>query len=295
MRSRIPVPPELRRGLFRGRDAVAAGLLTEKQLRSPSFQRVVRGVYSEASVQLDHGLRCEAAAMILPDGVALTGHSAAWMFGVRLADTDDPVIVACPPDVHIKGVQGISAHRTSVQDSDLIQRRRMLLTTPLRLAWDIATLSEPSRAVTFLDALAHAQVLDLVELEHRIAQSTGLWRVTRVREAVRHVDPRSESPQESRLRLTIVKSGLPRPHVQFEVRDDGTFVARVDLAWPDMRVAVEYDGAHHADPMQMRRDRRRLNALVHAGWTVIHATAQDLREPDILLAQIRVALTRTAA
>jgi very-short-patch-repair endonuclease len=95
--------------------------------------------------------------------------------------------------------------------------------------------------------------LDLTHLEERVALSQGMWRVTRVREAVRHV------------------------------------------AWPDMRVAVEYDGIHHADPMQMRRDRRRLKALVQAGWTVIHATGQDLRQPDVLMAQIRTALTRTAA
>lgn len=286
---------ELRGALFRGRDAVAEGLLTEKQLRGASFQRVVRGVYADARMSLDHGMRCEAALMILPTGVALTAHSAAWMFGVRLADVADPVAVACPPDTHIKGVQGVTAHRTHVNEPDLVLRRGMRLTAPVRLAWDIATLSELGRAVAFIDALTHVGVLDLIDLEKRVVDSMGMWRVTRVREAVRHVDSRSESPQESRLRLLIVKSGLPRPHVQYEVRDDGEFVARVDLAWPDMRVAVEYDGAHHADAMQMRRDRRRLNALVHAGWTVIHAAAQDLREPDILMAQIRAALTRAAA
>lgn len=295
MRPRIPVPPELRRGLFRGCDAIAAGLLSEKQLRSASFQRVIRGVYADARMRVDHGIRCEAALMILPTEVALTAHSAAWMYGVRLADATDPVIVACPVDVHIKGVQGVTAHRTVVDESDVLVRGGMRLACPVRLAWDIATLSEPNRAIVFIDALAHAGALDLNDLEKRVAGSAGMWRVTRVREAIRHVDSRSESPQESRLRLVIVQSGLPRPQVQYEVRDDGQFVARVDLAWPDLRVAVEYDGAHHADTVQMRRDRRRLNALVHAGWTVIHATAQDLREPALLLAQILAALTRTAA
>lgn len=295
MRRHIAVPKELQGRLFRGRDAVAAGLLTEKQLRSPSLQRIVRGVYADAGMPVNHGTRCSAAAMILPDRVALTGHSAAWMFGVRLADTSDPVTVACPPDVHIKGVQGVTTHRTRVQESDLIAHAGILLTSPVRLAWDIATQSDATRAVTFLDALTHAGVLELIDLEKRIVDSCGVWRVTRVREAIRQVDARSESPQETRLRLLIVRAGLPRPHVQYEIRDNGQFVARVDLAWPDMRVAVEYDGAHHADVMQMRRDRRRLNRLVHAGWTVIHATAQDLRDPDVLLAQIRAALTRAAA
>ncbi len=295
MRPPVTVPPQLRWRIFRGADAIAAGLLTERQLRSLSFQRVVRGVYADARIRIDHGLRCEAAAMILPAGSALTSHSAAWMFGVRLADPTDPVVVACPPTVHIKGVQGIRTHRTIVQEADLVNRGGILLTTPVRMAWDVATLSELDRAVTFLDALTHAGVLDLVDLQQRVAENSGAWRVTWVREAARLVDARSESPQESRLRLTIARFGLPLPHVQYEIHDNGQFLARVDLAWPDMRVAVEYDGAHHADVMQMRRDRRRLNALVHAGWTVIHATAADIRNPDILMAQLRAALTRTAA
>jgi very-short-patch-repair endonuclease len=50
------------------------------------------------------------------------------------------------------------------------------------------------------------------------------------------------------------------------VRDpDGWFVARVDLAFPDRRVAIEYDGPWHGEPGQLARDRRRLNALVTAG------------------------------
>ncbi len=146
----------------------------------------------------------------------MTAHSAAWMFGVRLADTHDPVTVGCPPNIHIKGVRGVTTHRTLVVASDLTVRRGVHLTPPVRCAWDIATLSEPGSAVPYLDPLAHAGVLDLTHLEERVALSQGMWRVTRVREAVRH------------------------------------------LAWPDMRVAVEYDGIHHADPMQMRRDRRRL-------------------------------------
>lgn len=291
----VPIPPELRRRLFRGCDAVSAGLVTERQLRTARFQRVLRGVYADSRMRIDHGIRCEAALMVLPPGVALTAHSAAWMFGVKLAARSDPVVVTCPPGAHIKGVQGVTTHRTVVDESDLIHRRGMLLTTPVRLAWDVAALADFNRAVTFLDALANAGVLDLRKLEDRVSERSGMWRVRRVRDAVQHADARSESPPESELRLLIVKSGLPHPEVQFEIHDDGSFVARVDLAWPHLRVAVEYDGAHHADALQMRRDRRRLNALVNAGWTVIHATAQDMREPDVLLAQIRAALARNAA
>ncbi|MGY1708121.1 endonuclease domain-containing protein [Geodermatophilus sp. SYSU D00758] len=75
----------------------------------------------------------------------------------------------------------------------------------------------------------------------------------------------------------------------------GEFVARVDLAFPGERVAVEYDGAWHGEPGQPARDRRRLNTLVAAGWTVLHVTARDLAEPGELIARVREPLRRATA
>ena len=103
-------------------------------------------------------------------------------------------------------------------------------------------------------------------------------------------DPRAESQPESRLRVLLALAGL-FPAVQYTVRDDsGDFVARVDLAFVDQRVAIEYDGVWHGERRQFARDRRRLNRLVAAGWTVLHVTAEDLRDPAALLARIRALL-----
>ena len=66
----------------------------------------------------------------------------------------------------------------------------------------------------------------------------------------------------------------------------------MDFAWPDLRLAVEYDGAWHAEPGQLAKDRQRLNRLQAAGWTVVFVTAADLRDPVRLLATIRAALQR---
>lgn len=79
--------------------------------------------------------------------------------------------------------------------------------------------------------------------------------------------------------MRLVLAGLPMPAVQFEVMDRGRFVARVDLAGPDARVAVEYDGRWHDESaQQIDRDRARLNRLVAAGWRVLHLTARRLRD-----------------
>jgi very-short-patch-repair endonuclease len=69
----------------------------------------------------------------------------------------------------------------------------------------------------------------------------------------------------------------------------------VDFAYPELKLAIEYDGAWHAEPGQFAKDRRRLNQLVAAGWTVLHVTAEDLRAPRILAARLRLLLGQCAA
>jgi very-short-patch-repair endonuclease len=99
------------------------------------------------------------------------------------------------------------------------------------------------------------------------------------------------SPQETRLRLLLHRSALPRPVAQYTVRAGGRFVARVDFAWPEHRIALEYEGLWHGKAhQQVIADRRRLNDLTAAGWLVLFVTAADLRDPTRLLARLRTAL-----
>jgi len=94
---------------------------------------------------------------------------------------------------------------------------------------------------------------------------------------------------ETRLRLLLAASGLRRPISQYEVRDaDGVFVARVDLAYPRQRLALEYDGDHHRGRATFRRDVARLNELRLCGWTVLRFTSDDvLRLPTRVSSQVR--------
>jgi hypothetical protein len=84
-------------------------------------------------------------------------------------------------------------------------------------------------------------------------------RAAGARRACALADGRAESPQETRLRLLVGRSELPEPIAQFRVLDRGRFVARVDIAWPEHRVALEYDGLWPGDPRQFAADRARHN------------------------------------
>ncbi|MGI8627127.1 MAG: endonuclease domain-containing protein [Geodermatophilaceae bacterium] len=256
---------------------------------------MLHGVYVPAGTVIDHGIRCLAAALILSEGAVLTGHSAAWWYSVEYARADALVMAAMPPGARVDGPRGVKVHRTPVEESDVCLVDAMRVTSPGRACWDVATLSDVPSAVATVDGMLHRGVVTPVELRSRLAAGAGIWGVRRVREVFDLADGRSESPPESEVRLLMHRAGIPEPIPQFEVRLAGRFIARVDFAWPERRVILEYDGGHHADQLQMRRDRSRLNDLVTAGWVVLHATAADLHDPSRMLHSLRAALTRPAA
>jgi very-short-patch-repair endonuclease len=108
-------------------------------------------------------------------------------------------------------------------------------------------------------------------------------------------DPRAESPPESRLRVEMLRAGLPAPVPQFDVLVDGFFIARLDFAWPAFRFGVEYDGQWHADSGQLHRDRSRLRELNAAGWRIFHVTREDMRDIPELMRQIGAALRQSSS
>jgi predicted transcriptional regulator of viral defense system len=92
-------------------------------------------------------------------------------------------------------------------------------------------------------------------------------------------DALTESEAEHALLRLFANHGLPQPVPQYEIRDrDGRLVARADFAYPDLKIAIEYDSyAHHVGKEALVRDSGRRNAVVALGWLPITATANDLR------------------
>jgi hypothetical protein len=97
---------------------------------------------------------------------------------------------------------------------------------------------------------------------------------------------------ETRLRLLIVRAGLPRPKVQWVVQDESAHTAFwLDLAYPDQTLGIEYDGTAHTDPDTVLRDIARHTALLDLGWRVYRYTRDDvLLHPTRIIDQLRRAL-----
>jgi very-short-patch-repair endonuclease len=97
---------------------------------------------------------------------------------------------------------------------------------------------------------------------------------------------------ETEVRALLLAAGLPEPVLQHRVMcDDVTYV--LDLAWPELRAAVECDGFRfHRTPEQLEWDSRRNNALALRGWLVHHVTWRAMRrDSEGMVRDVRRALS----
>jgi hypothetical protein len=283
-------------GVFIGAHAVAEGVLSPRQLREGPYVRVLRGVYADPSLPRDHLLRCRAAALLMPAGAALGGRSAAAVLGAPAPGYVDPVVVVLPAGRQWRGPAGVRVHRAALPRQDLVARDDGLRhTTALRTAWDVGALERTATAVGVLDAMIRSGLLETAQLGRLLREGAGRWRCRQVRQAFQLVDGRSESPPESWVRVACALGGLPTPIPQYEVVEDGVWLARVDLAWPEARLIVEYEGEYHFDGLQIARDDVRLRRLVAAGWHVIRLAAHDLRDMSSVVRRIEDELCRASS
>jgi hypothetical protein len=278
-------------GVFIGAHAVAGGSLTRHQLQEGPYVRVLHGVYADPSLARDHLLRCRAAALLMPAGAVLGGRSAATVLGAPGPGYGDPVTVIVPPDVKWTGPRGVRVHRAELPTSDVVDRDDGLRhSAPLRTAWGVAALEPLPTAVGVLDAMVRGGQLDARDLLRLVREGVGRWGARRVRRAFELVDGRSESPPESWVRVACVRGGLPMPVPQYDVVEQGAWLGRVDLAWPEARLIVEYEGEYHFDGLQIDKDDERYRRLIAAGWRVIRLAAHDLRDLDGVVRRIAAEL-----
>ncbi|MGY1720978.1 hypothetical protein ACI8AG_18230 [Blastococcus sp. SYSU DS0552] len=290
----MPVPPhrpvELRGRVFRGSSAVAAGTLSRGQLRGPAWQRLFRDVYACAALPVTHALRAGAAAQLLVPGAVVSGKSAAVLWGLPLAGPLDDVELTVPAGSTVCREPGVRARRRHLAAEHVAHRAGIPLTSAELTVVDLAGRGPLDEAVVLVDRFVDLGVTRLAWVRETAAAARGRG-CRQARAAAELADGLAASPQETRLRLLLHRSGLPRPVAQFSIRDAEGFVARVDFAWPYRKVAVEYEGAWHGETrQQVAADRRRLNRLTAAGWTVVFVTAADLHDPDRLLTRLAALL-----
>ncbi|MBW3091706.1 hypothetical protein KIH79_01800 [Bifidobacterium sp. 82T10] len=88
----------------------------------------------------------------------------------------------------------------------------------------------------------------------------------------------TDSPPESQVYVLVMRNGLGTPSVNHRVAFGPNDCYFIDIAYPDIKLGIEYQGGYHAGVSQMRADARKLNRLRLAGWEIILVTAVDLAD-----------------
>lgn len=284
------VPDHLRSGPFTIAQALAAGVSPE-QLRGKAWRRLSRGWYCWAGVDPGTDARLTIIAEALPAGGALAGLTAARLHGLELPEGGCVEIVV-PPNSGVSRRGDARVRCVKLAPGDVLWRGGLPLTSPLRTCFDLAHRLPLVAAVAAIDMALHQGLIELEEFRHYVEAQSGAGGVVRARRVLDLAEPKSESPMETRLRLLLVRSGLPRPEAQVELHDArGRFVGRPDLFYREASLGLEYDGENHRD--RLVSDNRRQNALQAIGVTLLRYTYSDLYErPEAVVREVRQALAR---
>ena len=283
-----PLPDAVRlTGPFTRARGRAAGL-SDTQLESSRYRRLFFSVWVSADVPDSKELWLEAARLVLPDRGVLRGLTAAWMYGADVRRLDDfDVHVGFAKDQRIRKQQGLAVCQETLDASDITRVDGVQATTPLRTAFDCLRLLRHPEGLVVADALTHLGLVDLDELADYFASKKRLRNLRIGERLLVYVEPATESPMETRLRVVLIDNGLPRPQPQHEVYDGlGAFCGRLDLAYPEAKLGVEYDGADHW--LQRREDDRRRARIREQGWEVLVYSADDIfKTPLRTAAEVR--------
>lgn len=286
---------------FRASEALASGA-SRQQLRlavaDGVLAQVFRGVYVASELAGDLAVRAAAASLILPEHAVVSDHTAAWLHGI---DTHEPGALDVPPPLYVvsKGGAdrsmrpGLVAGKRDLTEDEVCLVDGVPVTTPLRTAADLACLRGRSSALAVLDAFMREHGLTHDDYASMVARFRGRRGVRQFRELAPHATRLAESMGESWTRSRILDAGLPVPTPQVWVDLAGFGRVRLDLAYPRLKIAVEYDGEPwHTSEEQRETDRKRRQALRAAGWIVIVVTKADLRgtAEDAWLGALRQAL-----
>jgi very-short-patch-repair endonuclease len=288
------VPDALRGGPFTTAQAAAEGV-TKSALRRTEWRHVFRNVWVHRSIEDSREMRVAAARLVLGAEGFICGLTAAWVYGVDARDRRWNLVWMGRHNGDWRRPRpGCFVREITVVESDLDAVEGALMTTPVRTAFDCARWLSFTEAVVVADALVHDGLMTVESFRAYVRNHRKLRGVRQADWVASVVEPLTESPMETRLRLLLINAGFEAPVAQYVVTDRaGRFVGRADLAYPEQRLIIEYDGSLHWD--QRREDDRRRDAMRALGWTVLVASRADYFEhPQAFLAQVRRAFSAAA-
>lgn len=195
-------------------------------------------------------------------------------------------------------------HRGRLHPSDVTEKDGLAVTSPARTCLDLTSVVDTVHALPVLDDFLHRHLTTKEELE-KTRLRMEQWPGTLTSDVcIRLADGRRENVAESRTFHMMYVGGVATSVAQHPIRLPGGREVRLDFAWPELGVWLEFDGREkylkHRRPGEsvvdaVLREKRREEAIARAtGWRCIRITWADLQRPQSTVAMIKAVLAGAA-
>jgi hypothetical protein len=273
-------------------------------VRAGVLQRVRRGAYVDgqawaaAGADERHVLAARAVVKQGQTRLVVSHASALPLFGA-------PTWGFCLDHVHVtrpdlrcgRKERGVRQHRGVLLNADVTMRRGLEVTSGTKTALDVTRCAGMEASLIAINFLLRGGFTTLADLRERYVTMAHDPFTLKTDLVLRLADPRPESVGEVRTAYLLHRGGVPAPIPQYQLYDDrGELVARLDFAWPELRVWLEFDGREKyltflrdgetvVDAV-LREKARESRIAEMTGWRCIRVTWADLERPRATVTRI---------
>ncbi|WP_038466942.1 DUF559 domain-containing protein [Arthrobacter sp. PAMC 25486] len=273
---------------FTYQEALNRGLSPD-QLRSKQVAHVSQSLYRPAEWEFDLHEAARALSAASP-GAWISHSTAARLHGLVLPPwlaNSDELHLSTPRKLAQMRRKGITPHNV-IALRDEVETVGDLRTSSKARTWlDLARILPLRDLVCMGDQLIRiprqeyedrSEPFATLDSLHRMVGShRNMQGIIRAREALDLMRVGADSPPETLLRLAMADANLPEPELQLNLHNRPNSPS-ADAGYRSRRIALQYDGAHHLDEVQRRKDGRRDRAFEAAGWTVLKFTEPDVSD-----------------
>ena len=259
------------------------------------WRRIDRGVFLVNGAPLDWAARQHAAVLAAGAGSVASHLAAARLLGLPGFERAGPELTV-PRGTRFRR-HGVRVHEsTDLDRCRVVQRDGIPVTDPNRTLLDVGRHLGQQRLGRAVEAARRSDLVTWSSLIETLAHHArrgrpGVRRLRAVILAGAHRHEVTDTDVELLLHGLLVEAGLPPPAIRHRILDGDRFVAEVDLAFPELRIAIECDGDVHLLAEVHERDLPRQNELVLLGWTVLRfSNDRILTRPAAVVAQVRAAV-----
>lgn len=279
---------------FTTEEALAAGIRPRELADGSRFRQIFWGGYAKSTTSPTYADEVSFALRVVSPASFATEHTASRLLGgitpsasnlhlgttVRHKCKRDGVVLRFythPPELAlVKGVWTTAAHQNFL---------------------DLARSLEFADLLVLGDSLVRRTSCSPTDIRQFVANSSAHG-ASHARAVAKLIRSRVDSPNESRLRLLLVSGGIPEPTVNLVVHGTSRRATRrIDLAFEQYKVAVEFDGRHHIERIgQWNDDILRREELEAMGWRFVIVTSSTMySDPGGVLRRVHEALALAGA